>query len=168
MSTPDGFFAVFSTSQIFAVAASALVLSAHPANAGSPDPLSRGAYLARITGCAGCHTPRTAAGELIVDRLMTGGERPIPAGALGRFYPPNITPDIETGIGKWSVDDLIKVLKSGVAPDGRVLSTAMPWRTQFNQLEEADARAIAIYLKSLPAVANRVPPPIPMDTKPAP
>jgi mono/diheme cytochrome c family protein len=159
---------VFSISQIFAVAASALALSAQVAHADSLDPLSRGAYLARITGCAGCHTPRTAAGELVVDRLMTGGDRPIPAGALGRFYPPNLTPDLETGIGGWSVDDLIRVLKSGVAPDGRILSTAMPWRTQFNQLDEADARAIAIYLKSLPAVANRVPPPIPMNAKPTP
>jgi mono/diheme cytochrome c family protein len=149
-------------------AAMGFLLAACAADAEPLDPLARGAYLARITGCAGCHTPRTAEGELIVERLMTGGERPIPAGTLGRFYPPNITPDLETGIGTWSVEDLIKALKSGVTPDGRVLSTAMPWRTQFNQLEEADARAIGNYLKSLPAVAHRVPPPLPMDTRPAP
>lgn len=122
--------------------------------------IARGAYLARITGCAGCHSPRLPAGEVDETRLLTGGDHPIGAGPSVRIYPPNLTPDPGTGLGGWSVDDIVKAVKSGVTPDGRVLSSAMPWRTQSSRLEESDARAIAVYLKSLPAAANRVPPPV--------
>jgi len=99
---------------------------------------------------------------------MSGGDHPIAAGGSVRIYPPNLTPDAQTGIGGWSIEDIVKVLKNGVTPDGRVLSSAMPWRTQSNQLEDADARAIALYLKSLPAIANRVPPLPSTNIKPAP
>ncbi|WP_245257407.1 vWA domain-containing protein [Methylocapsa acidiphila] len=137
-----------------------LCLAPRSAHADSSDELARGAYLSKITGCVGCHSPRTESGDLIVTRLMTGGDHPIAAGALGRIFPPNITPDPITGIGNWSVDDIVGALKEGRAPDGRILSSAMPWRSQFNQLDVADARAIAVYIKSLSPVVNRVPSPI--------
>jgi mono/diheme cytochrome c family protein len=122
--------------------------------------LAKGAYLARITGCAGCHSPRLPAGEVDETRLLTGGDHPIGAGPSVRIYPPNLTPDAGTGLGGWSVEDIVKAVKSGVTPSGRVLSSAMPWRTQSSRLEESDAQAIAVYLKSLPPAANRVPPPV--------
>ncbi|HET6374422.1 MAG TPA: c-type cytochrome, partial [Methylocella sp.] len=122
--------------------------------------IARGAYLARITGCAGCHSPRLPAGEVDESRLLTGGDHPIGAGPSVRIYPPNLTPDAKTGLGGWSVDNIVKAVRSGVTPGGRVLSSAMPWRTQSSQLEEKDAQAIAVYLKSLPPAANRVPPPV--------
>ncbi len=150
------------------IAAFALLRVSVPAHSEPADLLARGAYLSRITGCAGCHSPRTATGELNNERLMSGGDHPIAAGGSVRIYPPNLTPDAQTGIGGWSIEDIVKVLKNGVTPDGRVLSSAMPWRTQSNQLEDADARAIALYLKSLPAIANRVPPPLSTNTNPAP
>ena len=146
----------------------ALALAPRPTHAESSDELARGAYLSTITGCAGCHSPRTNSGDLIANRLMIGGNHPIAAGALGRIYPPNITPDPETGIGKWSDDNIVKALKEGLAPDGRILSSAMPWRTQSSFLSEEDARAIATYLKSLSPVVNRVPPPIRTKESPAP
>jgi len=123
--------------------------------------LSRGAYLVQITGCAGCHSPRTEAGEVDTSRRLTGGEHPIPAGSLGRFYPPNLTPDPDTGLGTWSDADIVKVLRTGVTPDGRVVSSAMPWRTQYRDLDVADAMAIATYLKSLTPVRHDVPTPLP-------
>lgn len=130
--------------------------------------LARGAYLSRITGCAGCHSPRAATGELNNERLLSGGDHPIASGGSVRFYPPNLTPDDQTGIGGWGIEDIVKVLKTGITPDGRVLSSAMPWRTQSSQLDDDDARAIALYLKSLPAIANRVPPPLSTNITPAP
>ncbi|WOJ91345.1 vWA domain-containing protein [Methylocapsa polymorpha] len=156
--------------RLVAVAAIAIAIALAPrsAHADPSEQLARGAYLSRITGCANCHSPRTESGDLVADRLMIGGDHPIPAGALARVYPPNITPDPQTGIGKWSVSDIVKALKEGVAPDGRILSSAMPWRTQSSLLNEADATAIAIYLKFLSPVVNRVPPAIRTKETPAP
>jgi mono/diheme cytochrome c family protein len=129
---------------------------------GAPsDLVARGAYLARITGCVGCHSPRTRSADVVENRLLSGGDHPIAAaGNLGRFYPPNITPDKKTGLGDWQLADIVKAVKTGATPDGRVLSTAMPWRTQYDQLSDPDAMAIAAYLKSLPPIRNSVPPPL--------
>ncbi len=124
------------------------------------DLMERGAYLAEITGCVGCHTPRTPDGHVVKSRLMSGGDHPIPSN-LGRFFPPNITPDKATGIGDWRAEDIVKAIRTGVTPDRRILSTAMPWRTQFKDLTEADASAIALYLRSLPSIHNAVPPVLP-------
>jgi mono/diheme cytochrome c family protein len=130
-----------------------------PAWGASPDVIARGGYLARITGCIGCHTPRTRDGAVVEARLMSGGDHPI-AGNLGRFFPPNVTRDTATGLGSWTAADIATAIRTGKTPDGRILSTAMPWRTQFGNLTEADALAIALYLKSLPPIRNIVPPPI--------
>lgn len=128
---------------------------------------ARGAYLAMVTGCVGCHSPRTDDGELFADRLLTGGNHPIAVGPLGRIYPPNITQDMETGIGAWSVDDMVNCLTHGATRNGRILSSAMHWRSQFSKLENEDARAIALYLKSVPPAANRVPPAILLTNAPS-
>jgi hypothetical protein len=128
--------------------------SAWSASADLPD---RGAYLARITGCVGCHTPRTRDGDVVTSQLMSGGDHPIPSN-LGAIVPPNITPDKETGLGDWRPEEIARAIRTGVTPGGRILSTAMPWRTQFKDLTDADALAIALYLKSLPPINKAVPP----------
>lgn len=74
----------------------------------------------------------------------------------GVVYSRNITPDVETGIGRWSVEDIVKVLRTGETPDGRVLFLFAP-HTFFAHLADSDARALAVYLKSLPPVRNRIP-----------
>ncbi len=142
--------------------------SSRMAHGKADDMRARGAYLAMITGCVGCHSPRSEDGNVLTGQLLTGGNHPIPAGPLGRVYPPNITPDVQTGIGSWSIDDIVKALKEGSTPMGRIVSPAMPWRSQFNKLDLVDAQSIAIYLKSLPPVANHVPPPIPTANTPPP
>lgn len=138
--------------------AAATAFALHGPAQGS-DLLARGAYLARITGCVGCHTPRTPDGGVVEDRLLSGGDHTIAAaGNRGRFYPPNLTPDMQTGIGSWQPRDIVRAIKTGTTPDGRVLSTAMPWRSQYDQLSDFDAMAIVAYLKSLPALRSSVPP----------
>ena len=47
---------------------------------------------------------------------------------LGVFYPPNLTPDRETGLGSWSEADIVRAVRQGVRPDGRELAPVMPWR----------------------------------------
>ncbi|REF85836.1 cytochrome c [Methylovirgula ligni] len=141
----------------------ALVAAVSPARSTPSGDVARGTYLARITGCIGCHTPRTRDGVLEA-RLLSGGDHPI-AGNLGRFFPPNITPDQATGLGAWTAADIGRAIKTGQTPDGRILSSAMPWRTQFSGLTDSDALAVAAYLKSLPPISNRVPPPLPPEKK---
>jgi mono/diheme cytochrome c family protein len=83
---------------------------------------------------------------------MAGGDHPI-RGAGGIFVvPPNITPDPETGIGGWSVTAIVAAIRTGRTPGGRTLSTAMPWRTQYADLTDEDAQAIASYLLTVPPV----------------
>jgi mono/diheme cytochrome c family protein len=141
----------------------ATIAGLSPAWSVASSDLARGAYLARITGCVGCHTPRAGDGSVVEARLLSGGDHPI-AGNLGRIFPPNITPDQATGLGGWTTADIAVAIKTGRTPDGRRLSSAMPWRTQFHTLTDSDALAIAVYLKSLPAISHRVPPPLPAAT----
>jgi hypothetical protein len=84
---------------------------------------------------------------------------------LGVFYGPNLTPDKETGLGAWTIDQIVTAIQTGQRPDGRVLAPIMPWQS-FAKLTKSDARAIAAYLKTLPAVKNKVPGPFGPSEKP--
>lgn len=119
------------------------------------DQVARGRYLATaICECLECHSP-----------LQPGGlEIPI-ASKLGagdildeklRVVAPNITPDLETGAGSWTDDQLVRAVREGIGHDGRRLSQAMPY-TYFSVLTDDDARAIVAYLRSLRPVRNHLP-----------
>ena len=121
------------------------------------DPLERGRYLANAMLCPLCHTPISpTTGAYLPDRFLAGGMR-VSAYPWGVWYSRNLTPDARTGLGTWSEQDIVTAVTRGITRDGRRLDPfAMPW-TWFSRLTEADARAIAVYLKSLPPVANAVP-----------
>lgn len=119
------------------------------------DRLARGKYLAAIMDCGGCHMPGALTGKPDMTRMLAGESIGFEIPGLGIFYPPNLTPDRETGLGKWSHADIIKAVRTGVRPDGRELAPAMPWRA-YAALSDSDARALAAYLKSLKPVANKV------------
>lgn len=85
---------------------------------------------------------------------------------LGVFYPPNLTPDVETELGGWSEAEIVAAIRTGVRPDGRALAPIMPWRS-YAALTDDDAVALARFLKALPPVANAVPAPA-ADDAPAP
>jgi mono/diheme cytochrome c family protein len=144
-----------------------VVIAATWARADTRELVQRGDYLVRVTGCVGCHSPRDAKDNVVEARRLTGGDRPRPAVDLWRFFPPNLTSDEETGIGTWSAADIVTALKTGVMPDGRIMSSAMPWATQFKDLDDADALAIATYLKTLAPVRYQVPAPLPPLKTPA-
>jgi mono/diheme cytochrome c family protein len=128
------------------------------------DPVERGRYLVSFAGCHDCHTPGYLLGMPDMSRMLGGSEVGFEIPGLGVFHGPNLTPDMETGLGSWSEEQIVAAFTTGKRPDGRELAPAMPWRG-FANLTPADAMAIAIYLKSLPPVVNKVPGPFgPTDT----
>ena len=140
----------------------------HAANAGTgaTSPVERGKYLVRIMACADCHntgnfSPKPEEGFL--EGATVGFEIP----GMGVFYPPNLTPDPDAGIGKWSEADIVTALRSGRTPDGRMLAPIMPWQ-RYSVLTDDDASAIAAFLKSLPPSPHKVPPPTTKDKAPQP
>lgn len=123
-------------------------------NASAPPPLAgdaaiaRGAYLVAAVGhCGDCHTPRTWLGAPDAGRYLAGSH-----GGLEGTKAPNITPDRQTGIGKWSEDDVVSLLKEGIEPDGDFVGGPMAEIVRNTaRLTDDDRRAVALYLRALPA-----------------
>jgi len=114
---------------------------------------NRGAYLVEAMGhCAECHTPRLALGVLDQARAYAGVQD------LGGESVPNITPHRKTGIGRWSVDDLVYFLRTGTTLDGDSTGGKMAGIIDdgLRHLPESDLHAMAVYLKSLPAIDNPI------------
>jgi hypothetical protein len=111
-----------------------------------------------IAGCNDCHTPGYFFGKPDTARFLGGSEVGFQMPGLGVFYAPNLTPDAETGLGKWSAGEIKTALTTGVRPDGRMLAPIMPWHA-FANLTAEDADAVVAFLQSLPAVNNKVPGP---------
>lgn len=113
--------------------------------------VARGAYLVEVLGhCGECHTPRNWLGARKEDRRLGGNV----AGPEGGKVP-NITPDPKTGLGKWSPQDVIRVLQSGLLPDFDTVGGAMGEVVRAtSKLDPADRAAIAAYLATLPPVSN--------------
>src|SRR5262245_46311585 len=117
----------------------------------------RGKYLVGIMDCTGCHSTGALAGKPDPAKFLAGSDVGFQIPGLGIFYPPNLTPDVETGLGDWSEQEIATALRTGVRPDGRELAPAMPWRS-YATLSDADVQAVAAYLKSLAPVSHAVPP----------
>jgi mono/diheme cytochrome c family protein len=125
----------------------------------------RGKYLVAIAGCNDCHTPGYFFGKPEMDRYLGGSEVGFEIPGLGVFHGPNLTPDPETGLGNWNIGQIVTALQTGKRPDGRELAPIMPWRA-FANLTKDDATAVAVFLKSLPPVKNKVPGPFGPNEKP--
>jgi mono/diheme cytochrome c family protein len=123
------------------------------------DLRDRGRYLVNAMLCPLCHTPISAtSGAYDTGRFLAGGMR-VAAYPWGVWYSRNLTPDPETGLGRWTEVEIVAALRRGIAPDGRRLDPmAMPW-PWFSRLTDGDARAIATYLRAVPSVRNPVPSP---------
>lgn len=118
----------------------------------------RGNYLVKLGGCNDCHTPGYFLGKPDTQRYLGGSDVGFVVPGLGVFLGNNLTPDKETGLGDWTEEEIVTAIRTGVTPEGRELAPVMPWRA-FAGLTDYDARAIAIYLKTLPAVRHEVPGP---------
>jgi mono/diheme cytochrome c family protein len=158
----------FTAVALIAAAAMLALVAAEPAgsaakksasSSGASDKIKRGEYLTTVMSCGDCHTPGTLFGVPDFARKFSGSELGW-RGPWGVTYAANLTPDPETGIGKWSTADIVKTLRTGQRPDGRVLMPPMPY-PNLAHLSDADAEAIAAYLKSLPPIVHKNLGPVP-------
>ncbi len=170
-------------------AAAAGVASAQ--SAGGAGDARRGEYLVKSVGCGDCHTPMKLGPngpEPDVARLLSGHPEgmqmpPAPppsgpwiasvaatmtawAGPWGVSYTANLTPDPETGLGKWTEQQFVDTLRSGRhLGRGREILPPMPWPAIRNMTDQ-DLKSIYAYLRTIPAVTNRVPAPQPPAAPP--
>lgn len=118
-----------------------------------PPGRKRGAYLVRaLVHCPECHTPRNPLGGMDRARWLAGA----PSGAQGDATP-NITPDEETGIGRWSAKEIVDYLEIGIGPDGDFAGSSMAEVIVHStgKLSAEDRAAIAAYLRALPAIRRK-------------
>jgi len=130
----------------------ALFFKPAPAPALAPQDASwrRGDYLVNaVAHCQECHTPRNALGGLKTSLAFSGN-----VGGPDGQNAPNITPDKRTGIGEWSLADIQNLLKTGMTPDSDLVGSGMKAVVRgTSRLSDADLHAMAVYLKSVPAIA---------------
>ena len=126
--------------------------------------VERGKYLVTLGSCTDCHTPGYFFGKPDMARYLGGSEVGFEIPGLGVFHGPNLTPDSETGLGNWTIAQIVTAIQTGKRPDGRELAPIMPWRA-FANLTKDDVTAIAVFLKSIPAVKNKVPGPFGANDK---
>lgn len=162
-------------------------LAAQAAQAAGQDRIERGRYLVTTSDCAACHTPlKIGANGPEPDASLRFAGHPqnlvmpaVPvlpagpwlvvssatntawAGPWGISYTANLTPDPETGLGRWSERDFVQTMRTGRhLGQGRELLPPMP-TPAYGQMTDEDLKAIYAYLRTLPAVRNRVPAPVP-------
>jgi len=111
----------------------------------TPASIATGAYLARIGNCAGCHTRRGGA--------PFAGGRGIPT-PFGTVYASNLTPDDDTGLGRWTRDDFWRAMHNGRSRDGRLLYPAFPY-PHYTEVLREDVDALFDYLRSVPPARER-------------
>ena len=148
--------------------------------------VKRGEYLVSFGGCHDCHTPKKMGPqgpELDTTRLLAGHPEEMPvtpaptlqgpwmaatvgtmtawSGPWGISYTANLTPDRETGLGAWSEQNFVDTMRTGRHMGrGRPILPPMPWQ-MVGKLTDQDLKAVFAYLRTLPAVKNRVPQPLP-------
>ena len=167
------------------IAAPLLVIASQPATAASPEIVARGKYLVSTSGCHDCHTPfklGASGPEPDMSRALSGHPEglvmpPPPtlpagpwlvtsaatntawAGPWGVSFTANLTPDAETGMGKWTAKNFRDTIRTGRHMGrGRAVLPPMPVPA-YNNFTDGDLDAIYHYLQSIPAIKNRVPEP---------
>ncbi|AUO04907.1 alcohol dehydrogenase [Serratia marcescens] len=124
----------------------------------TPALIEKGAYLARVGDCVACHS--------MPGKSDFSGGMPI-ASPIGGMVPPNITSDINAGIGSYSFGDFDRAVRFGIAKDGETLYPAMPW-TSYSRISVNDMEALYAYFMrgvppvSAPSQANTIPWPLSM------
>jgi mono/diheme cytochrome c family protein len=143
---------------VLSVAAAAIATAAATTllpHAHAESPVEPGKYLVTFGGCNDCHTPGYFFGKPDMAKYLGGSDVAFEIPGLGAFAARNITPDKETGIGNWTVEQIVTALQQGKRPDGRTLAPIMPYHA-FSYLSKDDALAIAAFLQSIPPVKNPI------------
>ncbi len=122
-------------------------------DASKSEQWNRGAYLVEGLGhCGDCHTPKGLAMQPLTSKAFSGGK-------IDDWYAPNITSDVKRGVGGWSEDELVQVLKAGAAPGKGVIVGPMAQvvHDSLSHLTDDDLHAIAAYLKTIPPISDYQP-----------
>ena len=116
------------------------------------DILKHGAYLVEtVAACGNCHTPPV--GPMAGTELAGGFKFDFPEFTA---YSANITPDEDTGIGRWTDEQIITAIRGGKRPDGSLIGPPMPIEL-YRQLSDDDVEAMVAYLRTVEPVNNPVP-----------
>ena len=172
---------------LFSIAGALPVLAADAAPPEQADKIARGKYLVTITGCNDCHTPWKAGPRGAVPdmtRMLSGhpetlavpaapqlpagpwmvtvaGTNTAWSGPWGVSFTANLTPDPETGLGRWTLRNFVDTIRSGRHMGrGRQILPPMPI-PMYKHMTDEDLEAIYRYLRTIPAISNRVPEPRP-------
>ena len=127
-----------------------------------PAGVARGRYLVSLLGCSTCHSNGALIGRPDQNLLLAGSQigiaytSPLEDANPGILFPPNLTPDLATGIGDWTLDQIINMLLAGIDEHGARSIPIMPWPA-YAKIKTEDAYDIAAYLKSLAPVKHQVP-----------
>jgi mono/diheme cytochrome c family protein len=133
--------------------ASLAILAAGVSSARAETPLERGTYLMHsIVACGNCHTPKGPQGDVPGMELAGGVDF---QEDVFTAVAPNITPDAETGIGKWTDAQIIAAIREGKRPDGTIIGPPMPIALYRGMVDD-DVKAIVAYLRSVKPIANKV------------
>lgn len=161
----------------------------------TPNPVERGKYIVTTSACNDCHTPAKMGPngpEPDMDRMLSGHPESLkitkPAnldpkgpwmaavdatfttwsGPWGISYTANLTPDNNTGLGQWTEQMFIDTIRKGKhMGTSRDLLPPMPWPV-FRNWTDDDIKSVWAYLRTIPAVSNHVPDPVPPPGAPAP
>lgn len=126
----------------------------------SKNTVAYGAYLFNAAACVECHTKKEKGAAVVGMELAGGFEFPLPTGGIIRSA--NITPDKETGIGKWTEEQFLSRFK--VYGDSTFIpvnvkkgdrNTTMPW-TMYGKMKTEDLKAIYAYLQTVKPIENEV------------
>ncbi len=128
----------------------------------TPARLARGEYLVQhVTPCVMCHSAHdfNQPGFPLIPGTMLAGIHFDEQGMPGEVYSTNITPDPESGAGKWTDDQLARAIREGIGHDGRALFPMMPYQ-RLHAMSDEDLASVVVYLRTVPAVPHKQP-----DTK---
>jgi mono/diheme cytochrome c family protein len=129
----------------------------------TPEKVARGEYLVNSAmACGSCHTGRDPDVEDIAGflerpestaKFLGGGGFATVEAMNATIWMPNLTPDPETGLGKWTDDEIVRAIRDGVNRDGRLMIPMMPF-SSYQYVSDADMEALVAYLRSIPPIKS--------------
>ena len=138
-----------------------------PENRGQVE---RGKYMVELLGCGACHTDGALTGSPNFDQSLAGSAtgiaftNPLEHSNPGVVFPSNLTPDVETGIGGLSDQQIANAIRAGVGKHAGRRITVMPWQG-YTRMTAEDVDGIVAYLRSIKPIRNEVPEMVPPGTK---
>jgi mono/diheme cytochrome c family protein len=124
----------------------------------TPERQRRGEYLVRaVANCMGCHSKHDEKTNPPVLLSKEGAGSVLYEEGKFRLVAPNITPDPDTGIGKWSDDAIGRAIREGIAADGSTLFPVMPYE-RFRHMTDEDLASVVVFLRTIPPARSELPP----------